>query len=130
MACIGFRPYSKRQQTLCLRSLLNDAVTACDPKRKRRNKPRYRKARFHREKRSQLRTPGGGMRGKDGGRVSQKKPRHSCFSASGEHEHTGFKHTAAMSLKFLVFYFINVVATVQLTILNVYFIVILVLFSR
>lgn len=70
------------------------------------------------------------MRGKDGGRVSQKKPRHSCFSASGEHEHTGFKHTAAMSLKFLVFYFINVVATVQLTILNVYFIVILVLFSR
>lgn len=43
----------KRQQTLCLRSFLNDAVTACDPKkrkkttkkenRKKRNKPKYRK---------------------------------------------------------------------------------------
>lgn len=49
----------KRQQTLCLRSFLNDAVTACDPrKKKKRNEPRYRKARFHREKKSQLRTPG------------------------------------------------------------------------
>lgn len=28
LACIGFRPYSNRQQTLCLRRFLNDAVAA------------------------------------------------------------------------------------------------------
>lgn len=40
----------KRQQTLCLRSFLNDAVTACDPKKQtnkkkktKKNKPKYRK---------------------------------------------------------------------------------------
>lgn len=50
----------KRQQTLCLRSFLNDAVTACDPEKKKgkRNKPRYRKARFCCEKKSRLHTAG------------------------------------------------------------------------
>lgn len=46
----------KRQQTLCLRSFLNDAVTACDPKKqtnkKKENKEKQtkvQKAWFHRE---------------------------------------------------------------------------------
>lgn len=94
----------KRQQTLCLRSFLNDAVTACDPQKrkgKKINKPkRYRKARFHREEKCQLWIPGwvgvrAGGRGKDG--CVERKRQPSCFSASGEHEHTGLKHTAAVS---------------------------------
>lgn len=83
----------KRQQTLCLRSFLNDAVTACDPKRKRNQKETNQKVteKLGSTVRRKLQTPG---EEKQKGWMSclAKASAISCFSASGEHEtHTGFK---------------------------------------
>lgn len=121
-----------RQQTLCLRSFLNDAVTACDPKKqtnkKKENKEKQtkvQKAWFHREEKYQLWIPGWmwgpGARGKDGCCV-KRKPRPSCFSASGEHEHRPKKHSCD------TFWF-NVEATVQVTILDFFLLKVFFLFT-
>lgn len=62
----------KRQQTLCLRSFLNDAVTACDPKRKRNQKETNQKVteKLGSTVRRKLQTPGEEkQKKKDGCRV-------------------------------------------------------------
>lgn len=68
-------------------------------KQKEKKQTKVQKAWFHHEEKYQLWIPGWvwgpGARGKDGCCV-KRKPRPSCFSASGKHEHRPKKHTAAI----------------------------------
>lgn len=94
-------------------------------KKTKKNKPKYRKLGSTVRKKYQLWIPGWmwgpGARGKDGCCV-KRKPRPSCFSASGEHEHRPKKHSCD------TFWF-NVEATVQVTILDFFLLKVFFLFT-